>query len=141
MDDDQNAPPPSVMTSQQNKTTLTSILTTQHSQNRTTNVAETPPPTSLGTPTTNNEEIHPTNNVGEALESKTMKIICMLLKSLLMALQHRTIEWTEEFIDTREIVERKVSSTRNLQHSTVHPKSTTLNFEIGASEKAKEVHK
>ena len=46
-----------------------------------------------------------------------------------------------KFIDTRDLVERKVSSTRNLQHSTVPPKSSTLNFELGASEKAKEVRK
>ena len=107
MKNDQNTPPPSVLTKKINTTTPTLILTSQNSQNRTTNVTENPPSTSLGTSTTNSEEIYPTNNVGEVLESKTMKTLCALLKSLPMSLQYREIKWTEEFIDTRDLVENK----------------------------------
>ena len=56
-----------------------------------------------------------------------------------MALEQRTIKWTEEFLEKRDLVQHKQTTLRNRQSCIVLPKSEMLKFELGASEMVKEV--
>ena len=105
-----------------------------------TNVNQSTPPTSTGV-TTISEEIHPISKIGEALECDAMKRLCESMQSLPLALQQRTVEWTEDFLQLRDKVNRKLMSLQNLQTSTVPPKSAALKFDLRASERVKEVYK
>ena len=77
------------------------------------------PLTSIGITTDNVDKVYPDNNLGEGLECATIKILHEHMQSLPMALQQRTIEWTEELLEARDLIDRKHASLRDLQSSVV----------------------
>ena len=58
-----------------------------------------------------------------------------------MELQQRTIEWTEEFLDANNKIQKKQTSLGNLQSSIVLTKSELLEFYLRVPERVKEVCK
>ena len=60
------------------------------------------------------------------------------MQSLPIALQQRSIEWAEEFID---LILRKQTTMQNIRTSLIPPKSAlaVLKFNLGASQTFKEV--
>lgn len=101
-------------------------ISNSNSPNRA-NVNQSAPPTSEGV-TMHNEEINLINNIGEALECDIIKRLKDSMQSLPLALQQRTVEWTEDFLQLRDKVNKKLISLRKLQTSTVPPKSASLKF-------------
>ena len=51
------------------------------------------------------------------------------------------MEWTEELLETRDLIDRKQRLSPKLQNPTVPPKLAMLHFNIGDPERTKEVHK
>ena len=104
-------------------------------------MTESQTPTSKGITSGKSKEACLDNNLGEELEVQVIKGLKDTLQSLPMALQQRAIEWTENFIDIRDKIQCKQHYLKNIQSLIISPKSKLINFELRASERAKEVHK